>query len=182
MAAQDQIATTRRLEQQRIAREIYAFNAMLAAGMGRVVAEAREAREIFSQAQPDEQTGHSAEYSEEFDRFAERTSEGARYAREHFTKSAFSELRSGCLRNGGLLTGEFLELESLIDKFASTTTHVEMLGARDQPTSVRGGYHAGFDGELTDIETRALSIRAAAVASMSTARSTIAETETGGGA
>jgi hypothetical protein len=176
VAARDQIATTRRLEQQRIAREIYAFNAMLAAAMGRVVAEAKEAREIFSRAQPSEQTGHPAGYSEAFDRFADRTSEGARYAREHSTKRAFSELRGACVRDGGLLTGEFLELESLIDKFASLTTHVEMLGSQDQPTLVRVGYHEGFEDELTDIETKARSIRGAAVASMSMAKATMAET------
>ena len=137
--AQKQIETALRLDGRRAARERFAFQAMFEAAMGRVIAEAKEAREIFSKAQPDGQTGHPAEYSEAFDKFAERTSVGARYARENFTKHAFSELRGACLRYGGLMTAEFLELESLIDKFASATTHLEMLGARDEPTLVRVG-------------------------------------------
>jgi hypothetical protein len=175
-AAQKQIATTLRLERQRAARERFAFQAMFEAAMGRVIAEAKEAREIFSKAQPVEQTGHPAEYSEAFDKFAERLSEGARYARENFTKHAFSELRGACLRYGGIMTAEFLELESLIDKFASATTHVEMLDAREQPMPVRVGYHEGFEDELTDIETKARHLREEAAEAMAEASAVMADT------
>lgn len=161
--AQKQIETTIRLDERRVARERFAFQSMLVAAMGRVIAEAKEAREIFSKAHPVEQTGHSAEFSEAFDAFAERTSEGARYARESFSKHAFSELRGACLHHGGLETTELLELESLIDKFASVTTDVEMLDGHDQPKLVRVGYHAGLEDELTDIEAKAYHLRSEAV-------------------
>jgi hypothetical protein len=175
--SQKQIETAVRLEQDRVARERFAFQAMFEAAMGRVIAEAKEAREIFSKAQPVEQTGHPAEYSEAFDKFAERLSEGARYARENFTKHAFSELRGACLSYGGIMTAEFLELESLIDKFASVTTHMEMLGARDQPTLVRVGYHEGFEDELTDIETKARHLREEAAEAMAEASAVMADTD-----
>jgi hypothetical protein len=161
--AQKEIETALRLEELRVTRDRFAFQALFKAAMDRVIAEAKEAKEIFSKAQPVEQTGHAAEYSEAFDKFAERTSVGARYARENFKKYAFSELRGAFLRHGGLMTAEFLELESLIDKFASVTTNVEMLGAREQPTLVRVGYHEGFEDELTDIETKARHLREEAV-------------------
>jgi hypothetical protein len=174
--AQEQIAATRRLEQQRVARENYAFHAMLEAAMGRAIAEAGEAREIFSKAQPIGHVGHPPEYSEAFDRFAERTSVAALHARENFSKSAFSELRGACLRYGGLLTADFLELESMMDKFASYTENEEMLSIRDQPTIVRVGHHEGLEDELTDIEAKARHLREEATKAMSMASSVMAKT------
>jgi hypothetical protein len=180
-ASQAQIAATRRLEQQRVARETFAFSAMLEAAMGRVIAEAGEAREIFSKAPHDGQTGGSPSFDEAFDRFADRTSDAALHAREHFTKSAFSELRSACLRHGGFLTAEFLELESLIDKFASVTTNREMLNLQEQPILVRVGYHEGLEDELAVIEATARHLREGAAKGMSMASAVMVEmADTGG--
>jgi hypothetical protein len=173
--AQEQIATTLRSERQRVARELYAFRAMVEAAMGRVIAEAKEAREIFSNAPRfDEDL-----YSREFDRAAgvSRTSLEALHAREHFTKNAFSELRGAFLRYGGLLTAEFLELESLIDKFASyTTVNEEMLNIRDQPTVVRVGHNDGLEEELAVIEAKAHHLREEAAKGMAKASAVVADT------
>jgi hypothetical protein len=169
--AQEQIATTLRSERQRVARELYAFRAMVEAAMGRVIAEAKEAREIFSNAPRfDEDL-----YGREFDRAAgvSRTSLEALHAREHFTKNAFSELRGAFLRNGGFLTAEFLELESLIDKFASYTVNKEVLNTPDQTTVVRVG---GLEEELAVIEAKAHHLREEAAKGMSKASAVMADT------
>jgi hypothetical protein len=172
--AQEQIATTLRLDRQRVARELYAFRAMVEAAMGRVIAEAREAREIFSKAPRFDQDP----YGREFDREAgvSRTSLEALHAREHFTKNAFSELRGACLRYGGLLTAEFLELESLIDKFASDTIDQEMLNIPEQPTVIRVGYNDGIEEELAVIEAKAHSLREEAAKGMAKAAAVMADT------
>ena len=85
--AQEQIATTLRSERQRVARELYAFRAMVEAAMGRVIAEAKEAREIFSNAPRFDQDL----YGREFDRAAgvSRTSLEALHAREHLPRTHF---------------------------------------------------------------------------------------------
>ena len=172
--AQEQIATTLRLERQRVARELYAFRAMVEAAMGRVIAEANEAREIFSKAPRFDEDP----FGRAFDSAAgvSRTSLAALHAREHFTKNAFSELRGACLRYGGLLTAEFLELESLIDEFASYTDNVEMLNIRDQPTVVRVGYNDGLEEELAVIEAKAHHLREEAAKGMAEASGIMADT------
>ena len=98
------------------------------------------------------------------------------HAREHFTKNAFSELRGACLRYGGLLTAEFLELESLIDKFASCTVNEEVLNTRDQPTVVRAGYNDGLEEELAVIEAKAHHLREEAAKGMAKASAVVADT------
>jgi hypothetical protein len=173
--AQEQIATTLRLERQHVAREIYAFRAMVEAAMGRVIAEAKEAREIFSKARRFDEDP----FGREFDRAAgvSRVSLEALHARENFTKNAFSELRGACLRYGGLLTAEFLELESLIDKFASYTTNVnEEVDTQDQPIVVRVGYNDGLEEELAVIEAKAHHLREEAAKGMAKAGAVMADT------
>jgi hypothetical protein len=71
-------------------------------------------------------------------------------------KGAFAELRAACVRRGGDLTGEFLDLEREIDSFASQYD--------DRPTvtqsvTIRMGKLAGLDGQLALIEKKATALR-----------------------
>ena len=152
--ARKEIETTVRLERQRLAREGYAFCAMLEAAMGRVLAEALEAKRIFSSVQDIDTVSSEVAYE----------------ARQCFTKSAFSELRGACLRQGSPMTTEFLELESDIDKFASRW--------RAPQNEVRKGLHADFQQQRADIELKSAHLREEAVAGMKRANAVIAETET----
>ena len=83
--------------------EARAFRAMLEAAMTRVLAEAAWARKTYPQFLTQTQ-GSSVE---------------ALAVRRCITKGAFAELRAACVRQGGPLTGEFLDLEREIDSFAS---------------------------------------------------------------
>ncbi len=159
---------------ERVARELYAFRAMVEAAMGRVIAEEEEAREIFSKAPRFDEDPYNREFDSEAG--VSRTSLEALHAREHFTKNAFSELRGACLSYGGLLTAEFLGLESLMDKFASCTVDEEMLNIRDQPTVVRVGYNDGLEEELAVIEAKAHHLREEAAKGMAKASTVMADT------
>ena len=101
--AQKQIDTTVRLERMRDASEASAFHAMLAAAMARVLDEAAWARKTYPQIFTQTTDGVSVE---------------AVAVRQCITKGAFAELRAACVRQGGPLTGEFLDLEREIDSFA----------------------------------------------------------------
>ena len=85
-------------------------------------------------------------------------------------------MRGACLRYGGPLTAEFLELESLIDEFASYTVNEEMLNIRDQPTVVRMGYNDGLEEELTAIGAKAHHLREEAAKGMAKASAVTADT------
>ena len=124
---------------------------MLLAAMKRVLDEADEAKELAFGSETDE------------------PSETAYEARTHFTKLAFLELRAACVRYGGRLTEEFLELETKIDNFASRT----------EQTSVhrRVGKHAGLEDELAVIAAKAVHLREEEAAAMKKANVVIAETE-----
>jgi hypothetical protein len=161
--AQKQIATTLRLEKRRIAREGYAFCAMLEAAMGRVLAEAAEANDILN---PHHQVAGATVSREAYD------------ARTHFTKTGFDELRGACVRYGGLTTAEFLELESKIDDFASHYMEAQGTNALQQAAIVRFGLHADFQDHLAVIETIATHICEEAAAGMKRANAVIAETDT----
>jgi hypothetical protein len=100
---------------------------MLTAAMTRVLEEAKEANELIFGSLPTD--GPSVD---------------AYKGRRHFTKIAFTELREACVRYGGRLTKEFLELETKIDLFASKTQQVnahQIVGER-----------TGFEDEISDIE------------------------------
>ena len=75
--------------------------------------------------------------------------------RQCITKGAFAELRAACVRQGGSLTGEFLDLEREIDSFAmqwvDTIVNAGVLS--------RGGKHAGLGEQLALIETKARALR-----------------------
>jgi hypothetical protein len=121
-----QTVTTVRLEQTRNASEASAFHAMLEAAMTRVLAEttlAKKTHQILAQK-------------------AAGVSDEVLAVRRCITKGAFAELRAACVRQGGSLTGEFLDLEREIDSFAAPS--------RSQ---------AGLVEQLDLIETKAAELR-----------------------
>jgi hypothetical protein len=152
-ASQKQMDTTVRLERRRAASEGYAFHAMLLATMKRVLKEADEAKELVYGCGPTD--GPSVEDYE---------------ARTHLTKLGFTELRAACVRYGGRLTEEFLELETKIDNFASKT--------KQTSDHRRVGKHAGLEDELADIEARVAHLQEEAAAEMKNANAVIDATET----
>ena len=130
--AQKQIDTSVRLQQIRDESEAHAFRVMLEAAMARVLAEATWARETY----PNILTQK------------EGTSVPASVIRNCITKGAFAELRAACVRRGGDLTGDFLDLEREIDDFAAVSAPYEH--------RIR---HAGLAEQLTRIETMADALR-----------------------
>ena len=134
-----QTETTVRLERERVLSEDKAFRAMLEAALARVLAEADWAKNTYPQVL-------TRTDSESVDGYA---------FRQCITKGAFAELRAACVRQGGPLTGEFLDLEREIDNFASQW--------RDAPYTtemkLRKGKHAGLGEQLDRIETKAAALR-----------------------
>jgi hypothetical protein len=134
-----QTETTVRLQQMRDASEALAFHAMLEAAMARVLAEAAWARKAYPGALA-QTTG---------------TSPDAFTVRQSITKGAFAELRAVCVRRGGALTGDFLDIEREIDSFAMQWKD-EMANSG---VLVRWGKHAGLGEELALIEGKAAALR-----------------------
>jgi hypothetical protein len=135
-----QTEATVRLEDLRNAREALAFYVMLEAAMARVLAEAARARRT---------------YLPILTQTAGMSLDGL-VVRQCITKGAFGELRAACVRQGGDLTGEFLDLEREIDSFASQY--------EDRPTvtlgvTIRMGKLAGLDEQLASIERKANALR-----------------------
>jgi hypothetical protein len=136
-ATREQTETTVRLEQTRNANEVSAFRVMLEAAMTRVLDEAARARMTYS-------------------RFFEEEEENFSYAdvlavRQCITKGAFAELRAACVRQGGPLIAEFLDLEREIDNFA--------LQYPSSHSLIRLGSHAGLGHQLAFIEKKATARR-----------------------
>ena len=77
---------------------------MLEAAMTRVLAEAAWARKTYPQV----------------------TFDNRDLVRGCITKGAFAELRAACVRQGSPLTGEFLDLERVIDTFASPQPYADL--------------------------------------------------------
>jgi hypothetical protein len=133
-----QTEATVRLERERIASEAKAFRTMLAAAMTRVLDEATWAKSVIP-SMPLTQT----------------SSFEALGVRQCITKGAFAELRAACVRQGGSLTGEFLDLEREIDSFASQwEDHIF-----NAAVPVRWGKHAGLGEQLKAIEDKAFTLR-----------------------
>jgi hypothetical protein len=65
-------------------------------------------------------------------------------------------LRAACIRRGGDLTGEFLDLEREIDSFAS---QYEDRPTVTQGVTIRMGKLAGLDEQLASIERKANALR-----------------------
>ena len=121
-----QTEATVRLEDLRNAREALAFYVMLEAAMARVLAEAARARRT---------------YLPILTQTAGMSLDGL-VVRQCITKGAFGELRAACVRQGGDLTGEFLDLEREIDSFAA-----------------QGNSPAGLTEQLALIERKADALR-----------------------
>ena len=160
--AQKQIETTIDLAQRRDASEASAFHAMLEAAMARVLAEADRAKETYPQYVGQAQ-GASIDPQGE--------SRDALTVRECFTKGAFAELRAACVRRGGPLTREFLDLEREIDSFA--------MQREDQIITagflVQWGKHAGLREQFVLIEKSATALRAKAAEQILMVRISISE-------
>jgi hypothetical protein len=124
-----QTETTVDLEQMRDRSEALAFHVMLEAAMARVLAEVAWARKTYPNILTQSQGA----------------SVPASAIRQCITKGAFSELRAACVRQGGPLTGKFLDLEREIDSFAAP--YEDRLR------------HAGLREQLASIETMATVLR-----------------------
>jgi hypothetical protein len=134
------------LEREQALSEDKAFHAMLAAAMDRVLAEANWAKKTYPQYVGQAQ-GATID--------AKGASPDALTARECFTKGAFAELRAACVRRGGPLTGEFLDLEREIDSLAMQWEH-KIVNAG---LLVRWGKHAGLREKFALIEKNAAALR-----------------------
>ena len=88
------------------------------------------------------------------------SSPDALIVRRCITKGAFAELRAACVRRGGSLTGEFLDLEREIDAFA--------MQSEDKIVTdgflVQWGKHAGLREQFARIEKKSIKLREKAVA------------------
>ncbi len=137
-ATREQTATTVRLEREREASEASAFHAMLKAAMARVLTEAAWARKTYP---------HMFTKTNQWS--------DAPAVRQCITKGGFAELRAACVRQGGPLTGEFLDLEREIDSFA--------MQGEDKVINagflVRWGKHAGLREQFALIEAKATALR-----------------------
>ena len=76
--------------------------------------------------------------------------------RQSITKGAFPELRAACIRLGGPLTADFLDLEREIDSFAGQWKEVSR---GEKSITVPEGRHEGLGDQLTVIENRARELR-----------------------
>ncbi len=114
---------------------------MLEAAMARVLAEAAWAKMTYPQilTRP---RGESVE---------------ALLVRNCITKGAFAELRAACVRRGGPLTGDFLDLEREIDSFASQSANFASPASIE--VRIRKGFHAGLGEQLALVETKAAELR-----------------------
>jgi hypothetical protein len=138
-----QTEATLRLDQLRNASEALAFHAMLESAMARVLAEAAWARRT---------------YLPILTQTAGLSLDGL-VVRQCITKGAFAELRAACVRRGGDLTGDFLDLEREIDSF---TSQYDDRPTVTQSVTIRMGKLAGLDEQLASIERKATALRLAA--------------------
>lgn len=128
--AQGQIAVTLRLERRRAAQETCGFLATLEAAMGTVLEDIEASREIFA---------NQAEGG---------SSPMAYRARQRIKKTAFEDLRSGCIRLGQL-TVPFLRLDNKIDVFAANWYPRPGTAGNE----IREGSNTGLLDELRDIKS-----------------------------
>jgi hypothetical protein len=136
-AAQHQTGVMRDMERRRIAREGYAFYAMLEAAMGAVIDDAQAARQLFP-GTPGPDTPQAFR------------------ARQRIKRAGFTELRGAFLRIGGPLTEKFLRLDTEIANFAEQWMDVAVNTSHNL---ARLGAHAGFSEQLDRIEQQATALR-----------------------
>jgi hypothetical protein len=136
-AAQAQTKVTLEIERRRLAREGYAFHAMLEAAMSSVIEDATEARKMFAGPPP---TGSSTT---------------AYDVRQRVKRVGFAELRGAFLRFGGTLTAPFLHLDKEIDHFAAQWINVP---SATGPDPVREGANARLHEQLDHIQRQAIEL------------------------
>jgi hypothetical protein len=106
-AAQHQTEVMRENERRGIAREGYAFHAMLEAALRAVIEDVGAARNL----PPPSPTSRNNTYSPQ-----------AYAVRQRVKRAGFTELRNAFLRFGGPLTAQFLQLDKEIEDFAGQST------------------------------------------------------------
>jgi hypothetical protein len=111
-AAQRQTAVTREIERRRIAREGYAFHAMLEAAMGAVIEDVEAARNL----PPPSPGSHSAQ---------------AFAVRQRVKRAGFTELRNAFLRFGGSLTAQYGALSLVCASASFRRTALNVASAID---------------------------------------------------
>lgn len=151
-----QTRATALIERRRIARQSWAFMAMLSATMGRVLDDAEEASKLA--------IGLSA---------ASGNSVQAYQARNRIKRTGFSEIMAASIEFGGQLTEQFLRLDGDIDVLAGET--VQMPGTYGG--AVQFGIHAGLDTDLLRVKDRANAIRQTAIEEMKRSTTLLADTE-----
>jgi hypothetical protein len=158
-AAQRQTAVTREIERRRIAREGYAFHAMLEAAMGAVIEDVEAARNS-----PPPATGDT--YSTQ-----------AYAVRRRVKRTGFNELRNAFLRFGETQTSQFLQLDKEIEDCAGqwmpSTPHLGPSGAVIPQPPV--GFNAGLEEQLARIEQQANELRQHAAGGMKLCRDELAK-------
>ena len=158
-AAQRQTAVTREIESRRIAREGYAFHAMLKAAMEAVIDDVEAARNLPFPATGDQPNSPEA------------------YAvRQRIKRAGFGELRDGFLRFGGTLTAQFLQLDKEIEDFAGQwARRIPRTGTYgDFIVMPPEGSNAGLLAQLDRIEQQAIALRDKAAGGMKLCRDELA--------
>ncbi len=151
-AAQHQTEVMRDMERRRIAREGYAFYAMLEAAMGAVIDDVGAAQELPQPVPPSAGLPPVREPEASVQAYA---------VRQRIKRAGFAELRTAFLRFGGTtLTDKFLRLDKEIEDFASqyqmrSPPTRELIGLPPQGL----GTNAGIDEGLQSIQQQATDLR-----------------------
>jgi hypothetical protein len=160
--AQEQLKVTRyqievmlRLERRRLARETYAFLATLMAATKSVIDDVQAAQTLID-------TDIN---------FASITAYAART--KTIKKTAFSDIRSACLRFGGQLTEPFLRLEKEIDILAEQVTHAQSM----EGGFIMQGETRGLKEELERIRLQAKCLYDEAASGMQRCNKVLEETQ-----
>jgi len=132
--AQHQTAVTREIERRRIAREGYAFHAMLEAVMSAVIGDVEAARKLPAP-------------------LSEGDTREAYAIRQRVKRAGFIELRHAFLRFGGTRTTEFLQLDKEIEDLSAQCTTPINPGSGFPMSPV--GVSAGLFEQLDRIERQA---------------------------
>jgi hypothetical protein len=147
VAAQHQTAVMRDMERKRIAREGFAFYAMLEAAMGAVVEDVEAARQL-----PPVPAEHP--------HWESTTSVQAYDVRQQIKRTGFPELRPAFLRFGGTsLTEKFLRLDKEIEDFSAQYLTPPAHSPFHTPFL---GINAGLEEQLDRIEQQAQELRSEA--------------------
>lgn len=148
-AAQHQTTVTREIERRRLAREGYAFHAMLEAAVAAVIEDVQAARKLPPPAPS------SGTYSDE-----------AYAVRQRVKRASFAELRNALLRFGERHASEFLQLDKEIEDFAGQSVGRVSLPAPGALQSRPVGFNAGLQEQLDRIEQHATDLRGWAAGGM----------------